>query len=247
MRLMMVDYSFTTHMTAMEKSPLPNQIVLALAALAAHRLEPVSLRYFRVEPGGSLHYYAEAELAREGGRPLALTETSAGGRKRRPEIPAVFSSFELGFRAAGGKGPVRIYRHLRANVDDQHLRAEPGVLRHLEAKGRIAAMTKAASYLLWRDDFSLMRGYLLRKMDWMISDSTGILPGHATAAGFVQECYGRFKRSLLGTRKAHNLAMGALWRGQPHRPLPFSFGYPDFDNRSPHLLVTRRTQVSGAR
>ena len=101
-------------------------------------------------------------------------------------------------------------------------------------------MTKAASYLLWLDDFSLIRNYLLARMDWMISDSTGILPRHAQAAGFEQLTYGRFKRSLLGTAQDANVEMGKLWRSQPHRPLPFYFGYPDFDNRSAHLMITRR-------
>ena len=41
-----------------------------------------------------------------------------------------------------------------ANLDDSHLDADPRVLRHLEAKDKVAVMTKAASFLLWYDDFS---------------------------------------------------------------------------------------------
>ena len=40
-------------------------------------------------------------------------------------------------------------------------------------------MTKAASYLLWWKEFSLIRNYLLKNMVWMISDSTGIPTDHA--------------------------------------------------------------------
>jgi len=31
-----------------------------------------------------------------------------------------------------------------------------------------------------------------------------------------------------------------LWRRRSVRPVPFTFGYPDRKDRSPHLLVTRR-------
>ena len=33
--------------------------------------------------------------------------------------------------------------------------------------------------------------------------------------------------------------MRELWKSQPHRELPFRFGYPDV-NKKAHLLVTRR-------
>ena len=59
-------------------------------------------------------------------------------------------------------------------------------------------MTKAASYLLWRDNFSTIRDYLLDNMEFMVSDSTGIPPKFATKAGFVQEAYGKFNESFLG-------------------------------------------------
>ncbi len=246
MRLAIVEYSFTTHMGAMQRSRLPVQLVLALAALAIHDLEPVSLRYFRIAPDGSLSYLSRAELAAAPPIPAAPPPRKLKAkRKRRGKrapallLPEVFANVELGFRPRGASGPIRIYRHVAANLDDEHLKGSP-LLRHLERKGRIAAMTKAASYLLWLDSFSRIREYLLAHMEWMVSDSTGILPRHAEAAGFEQVTYGRFKRSLLGTAQDANIEMGKLWRSQPRRPLAFYFGYPDFDNRSAHLLVTRR-------
>jgi hypothetical protein len=249
MRLASVDYSFTTHMLELESRTLPAQLTLALAALWTHGHVPVSLRYFRVEPDGSLRYVTHAEIARSDGEARAVPvvekrqQGSRGRRKARQLVPDVFANMELTYRPLGAKvsAAPRICRHIEANLDDPHLGATPGLLRHLAAKGPVAAMTKAAGYLLWLDRFSRIRDYLLAHATWMVSDSTGILPRHARAAGFVQETYGRFKRSLLDTKNEHNTEMGDLWRSQPHRELPFSYGYPDYDNRSAHLLVTRRS------
>jgi len=261
MRLAAVDYNFTTHMTHMERRLLPMQLTLALCALAVHGYEPVSLRYFRLRPDGSLQYLNRAELEaderqhlRKGAEALAAAERDPATGKRRPArerrqrlkqarlladgIPLLFSNLELTYRRPG-EAP-RVYRHMDFNLDNAHLAADPSPLAHLTHKGRVAAMTKAASYLLWMDDFSSIRDYLLQHMDWMVSDSTGILPEHARAAGFRQEVFGSFKSAILLTRPEHQEQMALLFRRQKKRELPFRFGYPDRRDHSAHLVITTR-------
>ena len=106
---------------------------------------------------------------------------------------------------------------------------------HLESKGRIVAMTKAASYLLWRDNFSTIRNFLLNHMEFMVSDSTGIPPKYAKAAGFEQQAYGRFNESFLGANPKFNEDFRGLWKTA--KPLGFRYGYVD-KNLSSHMLVT---------
>jgi hypothetical protein len=116
----------------------------------------------------------------------------------------------------------------------------PGPLRHLAAKGHVAAMTKAASYLLSFDDFATMRRYLIDHVDWMVSDTTGLPPAHGTPAGFEYETYGTFERSNMKAGGSVAPAWRAMFRAQPKRPLAFRFGYPDGKWRG-HLVVMRRT------
>ena len=106
----------------------------------------------------------------------------------------------------------------------------------------MTAMTKAASYTLWNPNFSSIRGYLLDNMAFMLSDSTGIPPQYAAPAHFTQDTYGRFAGPFLDAnmRDADDFRM--LWDSQPHRPLPFRYGYLDAENR-PHLVVTRRAET----
>lgn len=202
---------------------LPDQLVFALVALAVHGYEPSSLRYFRLEADGTPHYYT-------------LPEIAAAQRRNKPN-PA-FTNMELVFKAHGHNVT---YRHFGANLDDQHLRATPSLIKHLELKGRVAAMTKAASYTLWWPNFSIIRNYLLHHMDWMISDSTGIPPGFAQRAGFEYETYGRFDGPFFPNRKKEVEAWRAIWQAQPRRNLPFLYGYPDSEGHT-HLVVTRRVR-----
>jgi hypothetical protein len=100
-------------------------------------------------------------------------------------------------------------------------------------------LTKGASYLLWRGDFSVIRGYMLDHLAWMLSDSTGIPPAFTRPAGMVQETYGHYDGAFLErTDVHHDDAFIALWKSQKTRRLPFRFGYIDKDKQA-HLVVTR--------
>ncbi|MBI5884375.1 MAG: hypothetical protein HZB91_14865 [Elusimicrobia bacterium] len=222
-----VGHSRTDDMTAAAGDRLPAQLLFALVALVAHGHEPVSLRYMDLLPSGELSYLTPAALA--------------AADKARRGSPSSFRNMELSFRpsGAGKAGRVRVLRHFALDLGDGSLRKNPGLLSHLEDKGPVAAMTKAASYLLWEESFSLIRDYLLKNMVWMISDSTGIPERHARAAGFVQDAYGRFEGPFLKAVPEPGRDFAALWKSQPLRRLPFPFGYPD-RNRHLHMLVTRR-------
>jgi hypothetical protein len=230
------DYSRSETLKKTQRGDIPGELCFFLMALAVHGFEPVSLRYFTLQPGGAIHYLGEDEIE-SAERTLAVQRK---GTWTPPDFSESFANAELTFRRKGeaADAPPRVHRHLAVNLSDEFLDANPALLRHLEAKGRVAAMTKAASYLLWKDGFSRIRGYLLDHLDFMISDSTGIPPRFAAGAGLVQETYGTFASSLLGASREHNLAFNALWKKQPRRALPFRFGYLD-SARAVHLLVTR--------
>lgn len=227
-RLFEKAHSRTDNLEKESKTELPGEIVFDLAALVVHGEEPVSLRYFRIQPDGSLAYVTQADI---------------DAAKRPGERHALFANAELRFRRSGvPDAPVQVLRHVSFNLDDAHLKADPGLLAYLTARGaKVSAMTKAATHLLWNDHFSLIRGWLVDHTDWMISDSTGLPPRIAAPAGFTQETYGTFDGpSPFGDpdkRDADDLKK--LFQAQPARDMPFRYGYPDKDGHA-HLVVTRR-------
>jgi hypothetical protein len=235
--LLYANDSKTENLMKGQRGEIPGQLAFFMLGLAVHGFEPVSLRFFRFEPDGTLHYLTQAEIAAEEQRTAKLLR----GQWTAPDFSAAFSNSELVF-VKQGEDPTtqgRVHRHVAADLSDAALKKQgAGLLRWLEAKGRIAAMTKAASYLLWRGDFSTVRHYLVTHMDFMISDSTGI-PPDLLDRGFVQETYGRFEKSFLDASEAHNAALVKLWESQPARKLPIRYGYIDGEKNN-HLLVTRR-------
>jgi hypothetical protein len=225
-RLLEKAHSRTDNLEKESQTAMPGEIVFDLGALVIHGLEPVSLRYFQIKPDGAIAYVTQADIDAQAHHPAALH--------------ALFQDAELRFRVAPD-GAVRTLRHIAFNLDDAHLKADPSLLAHLTGKGKVAAMTKAASHLLWNEHFSAIRGWLVDHTDWMISDSTGIPPRFAEPAGYTQDTYGTFDGpapyGLYDKRDADDLKH--LFKSEPARDLPFRYGYPDQAGHA-HMLVTRR-------
>ncbi len=223
------NYSVTMNMIgAMRGAKLPTQLIFGLSALVVNGYEADSLRYFTVKDDGSLKYLEQADVE------AAANAKTPGARN------AAFSNIELVFHKAGTSRK-QVYRHIMANLNDAHLKKYPGTLAHLQAKGTVAAMTKAASYLLTFGEFSTMRKYIIDHVVWMVSDTTGLAPKYGTPAGFEYETYGSFTTSNMPAGKDVSPAYAKLFASQPKRKLPFRFGYPDGTFKNGHLIVMSKT------
>jgi hypothetical protein len=225
----------------MERGLVPNQLSFALTALAVLGYEPVSLYYFSIGPDGSIHYLTLGEID--------SMENVRGQRLKKSWVDTDFSiafrNMELSFRkkGAGPASRVIILRHIAYNLDNMNFEKSV-LLKHLLNKGMVSVMMKGASYLIWTDKFKSLRDYLLSHMACMISDSTGILPRHASEAGFEQITYGKFSGAFLeNSGGADAASLRALWQSQPYRPMPFRFGSSDIHGAN-HMIITRRGHAS---
>jgi len=220
-------FSVTMNMIdAMRSGQLPTQLIFGLSALSMHGYEPISLRYFRLTPRGELRYLTDGDVKR------IDSIKDIGWRNRE------YANIELKFRKKGTTHE-QVYRHIMANLNDEHLKSEPAALAHLEKKGNVAAMTKAASYLLTFDEFKTMRKYIIKHVDWMVSDSTGLPPTYGTPAGFEYETWGTFETSNMEAGRWVQSIWRALFAEQPKRELKFRFGYPDGQKRE-HLIIMKK-------
>jgi len=226
-----VNFSNTMNMIgAMRSGLLPTQLVFGLSALKIHGFEIVGLRYFTLNKDGAIAYLTPAAVA------AAPPVTGKADARNR-----VFANAEVMFKKPGGR--VQIYRHIQANLDNAHTAKDPSVLAHLRAKGKVAGMTKAASYLLSWDEFSTVRTYLLENVVWMVSDATGVPPKFGKAAGFEYETYGAFKEPHMNAGKAIAKNWREEWEKQPRRELKFRFGYYDGSKgHTSHLAIMRTTK-----
>ncbi|CAN5707995.1 hypothetical protein BH11MYX3_BH11MYX3_45930 [soil metagenome] len=233
--LLSLNDSTTENMRKLETGGIPGQLSFHLTGMTALGFEPVSLKYFNLDDAGTIHYLTRAEI--DALAPKKAKKIKGGWVDT--DFSEAYTNMELSFRKAGDpKAPIVVHRHFAANLANKAFSGSP-LEKHLLAKGKVAALTKAASYLIWNDAFSGIRGYLLGNMVWMASDSTGIPPRFARKAGFTQTTYGTFTSAFLEEADpSTSEAFAKLWASQPRRKLPFRYGYPDFEKHV-HLMITQ--------
>ncbi len=265
--LIAVGSNTTENLSAGQRNELPAQVSSFLLGLVAGGYEPTSMRYFKLDDAGTIVYLEKADIdasdAADAARlkkqkdklklaqlakkaaetaPPVENEPPAAPPKynwQDPNFSLAFSNVEIQYRKIG-ETAVRIHRHIGWNLGNPYLKKHPQLVRHLEKKGDVTMLVKGASYLLWRGDFSTIRGYILDHLAWMLSDSTGVPPKFAKPAGMLQETYGAYTGAFLeGVRsEQHDLDFIEMWKKQKKRRLPFRFGYVDA-NKQAHVVVTR--------
>lgn len=210
---------------------IPGQLVFSLVAAKIHGYRPISLKYFKLKPDGTLHYYSRKEidvLKYTRGKRLALWMKNPGSSIAFRNMEIIYQRYDNTFT----------HRHIASNLHNKYIQGS-SLQKHLEKKGKISSLIKAASYLVWFDSYSVIRNYLLSNMKFMVSDATGILPKHAQAAGFEQITYGKFHGAFLKNYGGANAAaFRKCFRSQPYRPVSFMFGHADIF-ATPHLIITR--------
>jgi len=235
-QLVKYNHSRTLDLSLLKGTPLPSQMIFALVGLHVHGYEPVGLRAVRLNADGTVHYFTDADLQAADKQ----AEGMKGSAKNR-KLNDLFAGYELRFKKKGvANAPVQTYRHFQTNLANDELAKDGRILKHLGSKGPLTAITKAASYLLWWGNFKTIREFLMSKVVWMISDSTGLNPMHLSPSEWEQTTYGVFTGTFLKSSAEGIEALEALYAAQPKRPLPFDyFGYPDRHVHG-HLIVTRR-------
>ena len=228
--------STSENMRKLERGGIPGQLSFHLTGAAALGYVPSGLRFFTLDEGGAIHYLTEQEIEK-------LAPVRAKRKKTSwvdTDFSTAFTHMELTLRkAADPSAPPVVHRHFAANLANNGFRGS-ALEKHLVAKGQVAAMTKAASYLLWSESFAGIRDYLIANLVWMASDATGLPARYAKKAGLTQTTYGRFAGAFLPDAPvAVNETMVKLWADQPRRKLAFRYGYPDSEGNV-HLMLTAK-------
>ncbi|MGN6104260.1 MAG: hypothetical protein ACTHU0_04085 [Kofleriaceae bacterium] len=233
--LISVGSNTSENLSAQQRNELPGQVSSFLLGLVTAGYEPVSMHYFTLDDNGAIRYVDQAAIdAAEASRRKSLKHDW-----QSPNFSEAFANVEIRYRRPGDAA-IRVHRHIGWNLGDDYLKQHPQVVRHLEQKGKVTLLTKGASYLLYRGDFSTIRNYMLGHLAWMLSDSTGIPPLYAKRAGMAQVTYGAYHGAFLEGAQANRAdeSFVELWATNPRKRLGFRFGYVDKDKQA-HLVVTR--------
>ncbi len=240
--LLSVGSNTSENLSAQQRNDLPGQVSSFMLGLATVGATPVAMRYFAIADDGTLRYLTDDDIAAADTAGRAALASRRKASWQSPNFSEAFANVEIEFRMPGETSN-RVHRHIGWNLANDYLAAHPQLIAYFGtlAQPRVTVLVKGASYLLWRPDFATIRSWLLANLAWMLSDSTGIPPRLAKAAGMTQTTYGDYDGAFLAGAEQgwpqHADDFRELWRSQTRRRLPFRFGYVDAHKQA-HLLVT---------
>lgn len=134
-----------------------------------------------------------------------------------------WDSVRLGLRRADGKAVILDYVYL--DLSDGYLQKQAGAKAWVEKMSTHRVLTKAASHLMQKSFFSVMRDTLLKNAPSIVQDETGLDYKDLTK-GFEVVLYGKFERAhKLWTEGVQRELATAYKKAGELEKLGFKFGY----------------------
>jgi hypothetical protein len=171
-----------------------------------------------------------------------MIEVAPDGRLRSRTgegVPGV----ELRF-ARPGQSP-KVVRYFAMDLSDNALQTTPGAREYLASVGEVTTFLKAASYLMHKPYFSLVRGAILERSNFVLQDDSGIPFRFFPASGWDVQLYGRYTAPITLFEDWLQRDLQTAYGRNP-RELPFGIGYRHRPGTSNLIFASKKAPAVAA-
>lgn len=134
----------------------------------------------------------------------------------------------------------KVLYYLSADLSDDGLRRNPGVLRFCNHFGPTNSFLKAASYLLHGNGFNLARGYLLQVSASILQDDSGLPLRSFSPDKWTMRFFGAYSGPIDLFKNFYQPDLRQYYATSAPKPLMFSFGYQWNPRNAVLMLAVRR-------
>ena len=155
-------------------------------------------------------------------QPLAFNETEMKWLTASDE-PERWASVRIALEKAG---KTITLDYISLDLSDKKLQASAPLQQWIDASARTPVFLKAASHLLQKSSFSVLRQSLLAHAPLLVQDETGLDYKDLSKIGRTR-LYGNFVKAhvLFSSTRQHALTEAYKTANPPPPPLPFAFSY----------------------
>jgi hypothetical protein len=132
--------------------------------------------------------------------------------------------------------------YLQQDLSDGGLRRQPSFLKFMDSQEAAITYIKGASYLLHRDNFSLIRKSILLQSKHVLQDDSGIPMKYFLQRDthWSMHLFGEYTRPIPLFRSRYQKSLDSLYRTGNVKSLRFGLGYNFNDKNSNLMLLTRQ-------
>jgi hypothetical protein len=137
-------------------------------------------------------------------------------------------------------GAQKILYFFTADVSDDGVKKNPGVLRFAEQFAPANSFLKAASYLMHEGHFSTIRSSILNDSALVLEDDSGIPVRYFTADRWTLRFFGTYTGPIALFKNYFQSDLHQFFQASSPKSLTFSFGYQWNRRNSTLLLAVRK-------
>lgn len=137
-------------------------------------------------------------------------------------------------------GPLQTLYYFTTNISDDGIEQNPGFLSFCAQLGSGNSFVKCASYLMHRDDFSVIRSFLLGNSQTLVQDDSGIPLRFFTEKEWQLRLFGTFQGPIQVFKEWPEPDLAELYRMSHPIPLDFGIGYRHHAGESMLMVATKK-------
>ena len=139
-----------------------------------------------------------------------------------------------------GSGAQKVLYYFTADLSDDALKRNSGLLRFYESFGPANVFVKAASYLMHEAGFNTVRNYLLTVSVTILQDDSGIPVREFTPDRWTLRFFGTYPGPISLFAKFYQPELRQYYQVSSPKPLTFGFGYRWSRHNSTLMLAVKK-------
>jgi hypothetical protein len=221
--LLHLDFFITAKMkSSIGKSELKGTLPVLMFFLAREKARVLDVQSWVMNPDGTI---AESPAAGPGDRPRGI-----------PGVKIVFAS--------PGSAENQTLYYFQFNLGNDSFARNQHFVSFLKGFGPMTTFTKAASYLMYKPYFSVIRQFILDQSLYVLQGDSGIPLKYFDPAVWNLRFYGAYAGPISLFSNCYQADMAKMYkRGQDIQPLPFGIGYRHRARTSNLMFASKKEKL----
>ena len=213
-----INYFISAHMDAeIERTEIKGVLSVLLFMLAQSSAQVLDVRYLTMGLDGRVREFPALGTTAREFPALGTTELDLN----------YIHGIRISFDAADlkEKEPQTLY-YFRVNLYNQAFDRNRHFLSFLRGLGPFTTFMKSASYVMFKDNVSTARQFMLDHSRYIVQEDSGIPLKYFEPSLWSLRFYGRYVKPISAFRQDYQEDLASIYKADKKiKPLPFGFGY----------------------
>ncbi len=143
----------------------------------------------------------------------------------------------------GSDKKIRRLFYIKYDLSDYNLGRDSSLMSFLNKFDKPSILVKSASYLMHKNNFSMIRNYILNKSYCLLQDDTGIPYKYFDKTIWDVSLFGKYSKTISIFKNNFQPDLSEAYKGSDVEKMPISIGY-NTNHGEPNFILAVRKKIS---